>query len=92
MPRNTRSSRPASTPWVTLPSVEREKARALEMTHGVIVRVDDREGGVQALHWRDDTVLADAETVYELERILVSLHIYADVTTPDVIPTQEHTS
>lgn len=92
MRRNTRASRPASSPWVTLPPVEREKARALEMTHGVIVRVDEREGGLQALDWRDDTVLADAETVYELERVLVSLHIYADVSAPEAIPTQEHTS
>jgi hypothetical protein len=72
---------------VTLPPAEREFAHKLEMTHGVIIRVDPLEGGLQACHWRDDTVLADADTVYELEKVLKSLHIYADADAPDVIPT-----
>lgn len=57
------------------------------MTHGVVVSLDD-EGGLLARHWRDDTVLADADDVFELETVLKSLHIYisTDVEPSDIIP------
>lgn len=86
MSRRTRSSRPVPAPHMQLPPVERRKAHELEMTHGVIVRVDEHEGIVQALDWQTDEVLADADTVYELETVLKSLHIYADVEAAAVVP------
>ena len=77
MSRMERASHRALSPWATLPPQERKYAQQLELTHGVLVRVND-DPGVEARNWRDDSLLADAEDVYELETVLKSLHIYAD--------------
>lgn len=64
---------------MALPPNERQHAHNLEMTHGVIVRMNE-DRTVEARHWRDDTLLADADDVFELETVLKSLHIYPDPT------------
>lgn len=72
-----RVNRRAPAPLMCLPPNERLLARKVEMTHGVLVRVND-DRTLEARHWRDDTLLADADDVFELETVLKSLHIYPD--------------
>ena len=56
---------------------ERKAARELELTHGVIINLL-HDHTLVAKRWRDDTVLAEADTVIELGVVLRSLHIYED--------------
>jgi len=56
---------------------ERKLVREMELRHGVIINVQ-LDHTLVAKHWKDDAVVAEADTVFELGVVLRSLHVYPE--------------